>query len=33
MAGMTPERVREIHRECLAEMEAKMGPNYWVFGG
>ncbi len=29
--AMTPERVREIHKECLAEMEAKMGPEYWVY--
>ena len=25
------ERVREIHKECLAAMEAKMGPEYWVY--
>ena len=30
---MTAARVREIHKECLAEMEAKMGPNYWVYRG
>jgi hypothetical protein len=29
--AMTPARVREIHKECLAEMEAKMGPDYWVY--
>ena len=29
---MTAARVREIHKECLAEMEAKMGPDYWVYG-
>ena len=31
--AMTPQRVREIHKECLAEMEARMGPNYWVYRG
>ena len=31
--AMTPERVRAIHKECLAEMEAKMGPGYWVYKG
>ena len=31
--AMTPERVRAIHKECLAEMEAKMGPDYWVYRG
>lgn len=30
---MTPERVREIHRECLAELEERWGENYWVFRG
>ena len=30
---MTPERVREIHKECLAAMEARMGPHYWVYRG
>ena len=30
---MTPERVREIHKECLAEMEARMGSDYWVYRG
>ncbi|RKF21196.1 hypothetical protein D6851_09815 [Altericroceibacterium spongiae] len=29
--ALTPERVREIHRECLAEMERQMGPEYWVY--
>ncbi len=28
---MTPERVREIHRECLAELEERWGPEYWVY--
>lgn len=28
---MTPERVREIHRECLAELEERWGPQYWVW--
>ena len=28
---MTPERVREIHRECLADLEARWGANYWVY--
>ena len=30
---MTPERVREIHKECLAAMEAERGPDYWVYRG
>jgi hypothetical protein len=30
---MTAERVRAIHKECLAAMEAKMGPDYWVYNG
>jgi hypothetical protein len=28
---MTPERVREIHRECLAELEERWGPEYWTW--
>jgi hypothetical protein len=28
---MTPERVREIHKECLAELEERWGPEYWVY--
>jgi hypothetical protein len=28
---MRPERVREIHRECLADLEARWGANYWVY--
>jgi hypothetical protein len=28
---MTPERVREIHRECLAELEERWGRDYWVY--
>jgi hypothetical protein len=30
---MTPARVREIHRECLAELEERWGANYWVYRG
>ena len=30
---MTPERVREIHRECLADLEQRFGPEYWVYRG
>ena len=30
--AITPARVREIHRERLAELEAARGPNYWVLG-
>ena len=29
--ALTPERVREIHKECLADMEARMGPGYWRY--
>lgn len=29
--ALTPERVREIHRECLVELEQRWGPNYWVW--
>jgi hypothetical protein len=28
---MAPARVREIHRECLAELEARWGAGYWVY--
>jgi len=29
---ITPARVREIHREQLAKLEAERGPNFWVLG-
>lgn len=29
-AATTPARVREIHREQLAKLEARMGPRFWV---
>ncbi|GAO56048.1 hypothetical protein [Novosphingobium sp. MD-1] len=29
----TPERVRAIHREQLAALEARFGPRYWVWQG
>jgi hypothetical protein len=28
--AITPERVREIHREQLAKLEAERGENFWV---
>jgi hypothetical protein len=28
--AITPARVREIHREQLAKLEAERGPNFWV---
>jgi hypothetical protein len=28
---MTAARVREIHSECLADLEARWGPEYWVW--
>jgi len=28
---MTPARVREIHRECLAELEERWGREYWIY--
>jgi hypothetical protein len=28
--AITPARVREIHREQLAKLEAELGPNFWV---
>jgi len=31
--AITPERVREIHREELAKLEERFGPNYWVYKG
>lgn len=31
--AITPARVREIHKEQLAKLEAKLGPNYWVYKG
>ena len=30
--AITPQRVREIHREQLAKLEAERGPNFWVLG-
>ena len=30
---MPAARVREIHKECLAELEQRWGPDYWVFRG
>jgi len=30
--AITPARVREIHREQLAKLEAERGENYWVLG-
>jgi hypothetical protein len=30
--AITPARVREIHREQLAKLEAARGPNFWVLG-
>ena len=31
--AITPARVREIHRELLAEMDQRFGPKFWVYGG
>ena len=28
--AITPARVREIHREQLSKLQAKLGPNFWV---
>lgn len=28
---MTPGRVREIHKECLVDLEERWGPEYWVY--
>ena len=33
MEAITPARVREIHRQQLAKLEAERGPNFWVLGG
>ena len=30
--AITPARVREIHREQLASLEARLGPRFWVLG-
>jgi hypothetical protein len=30
--AITPQRVREIHREQVAKLEAERGPNFWVLG-
>jgi hypothetical protein len=30
--GLTPARVREIHLELLAKLEAERGENFWVLG-
>src|SRR3954462_1748993 len=30
--AITPQRVREIHREQLAKLEAERGPNFWLLG-
>lgn len=30
---LTPARVREIHAECLAALEARFGPEYWIYRG
>ena len=30
--AITPARVREIHRERLAKLEAERGENFWVLG-
>jgi hypothetical protein len=31
--AITPARVREIHRELLAKLEARFGPDFWVYRG
>ena len=31
--ALTPRRVREIHKECLAGYEERFGPEYWVYRG
>jgi hypothetical protein len=31
--AITPARVREIHRELLAKLDAELGPDYWVYRG
>lgn len=30
---ITPARVREIHKEQLAKLDARFGPEYWVYRG
>ena len=30
---ITPARVREIHREQLKKLDARFGPNYWIYKG
>lgn len=30
---ITPARVREIHKDCLAALEDRFGPDYWVYKG
>ena len=30
--AITPARVREIHREQLAKLQAECGPHFWVLG-
>jgi hypothetical protein len=29
--AITPARVREIHREQLAKLDARFGPDFWVY--
>jgi hypothetical protein len=31
--AITPARVREIHREQLAKLEARLAPHFWIFAG
>jgi hypothetical protein len=31
--AITPARVREIHRELLAKLEARFGTEFWVYRG
>lgn len=31
--AITPARVREIHKECLKKLDARFGPDYWVYKG
>jgi hypothetical protein len=31
--AITPARVREIHLELLAKLEAERGDNFWVLNG
>lgn len=30
--AISPARVREIHREQLAKLEAERGPDFWLLG-